>query len=279
MIFVLLRAARRFAPDAVAQIDIIPAHRQHLAAPCAGQQQHAQDVSGLPVGMIGQRSGDPRQFVTDQIALALSLFVFLDALARIVASHLPHDRQREHFRKHPDRGVGASAMPGLGDLAVQPVDVRKADIGHLGVLAEVRPDVVAQHAAIVGSGARALTGQVLLFEAVAQIVHRRCQTDRLDLGQRIATGIDHTPQISRLLAGVGRRPIQKTANRLAPFASARGPVVQDERSSAVGGDAQTEPGDLAVEVHLVAGGWRLESPDHAGAEIEGLAARFLVLFH
>ena len=97
---------------------------------------------------------------------------------------------------------------------------------------------------------------MLRFEAVAQIIHRRCQPNSLDLGQRIATGIDHAAQSLCFLAGVGCRPVRIATDCLAPFASCRGPVIQDESPGVVGGDAQAESGDLAVPVDLVAGGRR-----------------------
>ena len=203
VVFFLLGAGCGLRPDAIAQIDVGPVHRQRFTTAATGQQQHPDDVSGLPVGMRGQRLGQPSPVRHRSVALAFDLAVFLDALAGLSLAHPPFDRQREHLRQHRHHGIGATAMSGLADLAVQAVDIREGDIRHLGVVAEVRTNLVAQHAAIIGGSAGTLARQMLFLETVGQIIHRRSLANSLDLGQRIATGIDHAAQALRLLAGVG----------------------------------------------------------------------------
>src|SRR5262249_60235884 len=79
--------------------------------------------------------------------------------------------------------VGGVGRAGLGDLAVEGVDVLEADISHLRVLAEMRADVVHEHALVISGCGWTLAGQMLSAETLDQVRDGRRLTLLLDLAQ------------------------------------------------------------------------------------------------
>src|SRR5262249_47484276 len=110
-------------------------------------------------------------FVAAEIAPPVIFLVALDPLDRIRLAHVPADGEREHLRQDGYTAVGGVGGAGLGDLTVEGVNVLEADIGHLGVLAEVWLDVQLQQVAVFAGGAGALLRKVLRAEALDQIEH------------------------------------------------------------------------------------------------------------
>src|SRR5262249_55007789 len=152
---------RQLRPDARAEFDVIPAHAEYFAAPSAGQQQQSDGVGSLPVGMLGQRLGQPHQLVTVKISSPMVFGVLLDPHAWIGLAHTPTDGQAEHLRQQRDGPVRLIRTTGSGELAVEAVDVLEVGIRHLGMLPEVRADVQPQRTLVVVAGRWALTWQML----------------------------------------------------------------------------------------------------------------------
>ena len=67
----LLGGRAGFAPDAAVEIEVGPAHRQHLAAPCAGQQQQANALADWLVGMRVSAAVSRASSSPGEVALAL----------------------------------------------------------------------------------------------------------------------------------------------------------------------------------------------------------------
>ncbi len=79
-------------------------------------------------------------------------------------------------------------------------DIAENDVRHLGVLTEVRPDMILQHLLVVVRRAEALARQVLGLEPVAQVVHRGRRALGLNIGQRVAALVDQPLEPARFHA-------------------------------------------------------------------------------
>ena len=228
-----------------------PAHAQHLAATRAGKQQQPDGVGRLPVGVVGERGHQPPQFVAGEVSPSMVLPVALDALARVRFAHAPAHREREHLRHDRDAAVGGIRRAAARDLPVQRVDVGEGDVGDLGVLAEVRADVVVERAPVLLRRDLALARQVLGLEPVDQFGDRRRVALGLLVGERIAAA-----SISRRSSfALARAAVVPQSGMLADgeaAVAAPDVVVQDEGPHALGRDADAEAPGLAVEGDRVA---------------------------
>jgi hypothetical protein len=137
----------------------LPAGAEDLALASSGQHEQSDDIRGLPIGVLGQRRTQRRDFPRREIASPLVFMVTLDALDRVVDEPLPPDRLREQLRRdggHPIRDVGAA----LRHLPMQTVDIGEGDIGDFDVL-EGGADIGLDGAAIVVLSRRSLNGAAI----------------------------------------------------------------------------------------------------------------------
>ena len=74
----------------------------------------------------------------------------------------------------------------------------EGDVRHLEMLPEVRPDVVRDHAPIIGLAGRSQAREVFLLEARDQIHHRGRGALGLEIAQGIAALVDQLPQLAAL---------------------------------------------------------------------------------
>ena len=145
----LLGARRRLRPDALAEIDVGPAHAQHLTAPRAGQQQQPDGVGRLPVRVLGQRLHQPPQFVAGEYRRRWCSMLRSMPLHGLV-SRMPQRTARENiFDIIATDRLARVRRAAPRDLPVQRVDVGEGDVGDLGMRPEVRSDVLREHAAVV----------------------------------------------------------------------------------------------------------------------------------
>src|SRR6516162_10750125 len=164
--------------------------------------------------MLGQRLGEPDQLVAGEIAPPVILAVLLDPFRWVVCSHPPLDGEREHLAQDRNATIGLIGRAGLGNLAMKRVDVLEGDVGDLGVLAEMRNDMIAEKTLIVARGSGTLTGQMLGAETLDQIRDRGCLALRLDLAQGVAAVLDLAAQLSCLVAGGRTAPDRGVADRI-----------------------------------------------------------------
>src|SRR5262245_18707173 len=188
VVLALLGRAWRLRPDAI--LDVRPAHAEHFAAPGPGQQQQPDGVGGLALRMPGQRPSETDKLVAAEIAATVIFDVALDAPTRIRLAHMPAHGERKHLAENRHSAVRAVGTTGLGDLAMQRVDVLEADIRDLGVLAEMRLDVQPQQTLVIARSARTLAWEMLGPEAFDQVRDRGCRAFLLDRAERIAAVLD-----------------------------------------------------------------------------------------
>ncbi len=66
----LFRGGGGFDPDGGVEIKLIPAHAQHFAAPCAGQQDQAHRIGGAPVRMVSSAADS---LIMDNVQKAMAI--------------------------------------------------------------------------------------------------------------------------------------------------------------------------------------------------------------
>ena len=189
--------------------------------------------------------------------------VALDPFDRIGLAHAPLDGERKHLGQQRNGAVGGVGRAALGDLAVEGVDVLESDIGHLGVLAEVRLDVQLQQVAVFEGGAGALLRKVLRPEALDQVEHSGRGALVLDVTERVAAVLNLTPKFARPVTGLRRPPHRSIADGERALPSRPGRVSQDEPAVRISGDAGTEAGNVGIDGDGLAllGKWK---PPHDG---------------
>src|SRR5262249_28512392 len=201
-----------------------------------------------------------------QIPLAAVLAVAFDAAARIGLAPSPLDAERERFRQRRERAIREIGIA-FGKLPVQAIAISEGDVLHLGALAELRHDVVPEHASICRGWGRTQADKVLGVEPRGQIGDRRSGARGLDVGERITAEVDLAAQALRFIASLRRRPIGSAADREAAPATGPGRVIENERPRAGGGDPDAQAADDVVVVNPVAALGRRQALDHAVAEM------------
>ena len=133
-------------------------------------------------------------------------------------------RQRtasENIFNYGDAAVGHVGRAGLGELAVQRVDVLEAHVGDFPMGAEMRPDVQVEHLPVGAARGWPLAHDVLGKEALDQLGHGRGGALVLDVAERIAASID----LACALAPLARAPsVVQSPNRLWCSAARAPPV-------------------------------------------------------
>ena len=284
---------------------LVPAHRQHLVAPRAGQGQQPDDVRRLLVRESRQRRGEPADLVGPQKPLALHLPVPLDPLHRVVAPPPPADRQREHARQNGGEAVGY--------VWRQPrhAGVQGLDVGMGDVLDPARPPGLAEPSKAAARGfplpgfafgpsisrryrsavAGRSFGDVVLDEPVAHPRHGGRGTLPLEARERIMPEPYLGLERRRVLPRRRRRPRRELADRVPPLPARPGPVVEHEGAAARRRHARAEAGHLAVVGDLRAPGGDRKGPHqlvveplsvfHGVVRVRTVSAQYLrtVCFH
>ena len=158
-------------------------------AAAAGQHAEPENVGPLLVGVPIERRHQPLQLGRRGVALTPGLEVALNAFGGVVEPETPLDGEREHLRAHRRNAVGLDGFAGLGQLAVEGIDVSPGHLSHLPA-PDGRLDVAFDRDAVVDLSARPLAADMLIEEAPDQVVNSRGPALGLQLSQRITALID-----------------------------------------------------------------------------------------
>ena len=145
---------------------------------------------------------------------------------------------------------------------MQSINVGELDVSDLLELAEMRGDVLIEHALVEPLGRRPLALQVFGLEPRDQLDDCRRVAQFLLITPRVLALVDQTTQPPGFLAGGRGRPVRPAADR-GPTLLARAldAIVEDEATSAGGRDPQPEAGHIGIPGDGLARRRRGQFPD------------------
>src|ERR1019366_1693690 len=241
--FLFFRVVARFCPDAALQIELRPLRFQYLAFAGASQQQQAQRVGRVLVGVCIKGFCESVQLLFRQPSFALVFLKPGDATRGVGAHPFPFRCQGEHLGEQSEHAIRL-VRRGL-ERGVQRLQVTFAN-GLEAQRAERRANDVVNHLPVVTQA-----GCALVRHYVALKVFRRQLIDcglgavLLSRFQGIISIHDPYPQLHSALARRARRQLGIAADGIAPLAAVD-PILQNKRNNASAGDPHPESRHFAV---------------------------------